>query len=354
VVGSIISETGPAGAQYKITADVLQAWAKYTNAHGGVNGHPVQLAIKDDQSSPSAGIQAANELVNQHVFALVEGASGTAPAWATIISKAGIPVVGGDPSAAPPWGANPDFYGTEAAGTADGVIFDKEVKSLGLTKMGVFYCKEVAACSYALTVFQDGAKKLGGLQVTGQAVSLSSPSYAAPCLAMKSAGTQVVFTAITVNVISSLQNQCAQQGFKPIWVAGAPTLADANNPLLNGEISFAEDFPWFANTPVAQTYRAAMQQYAPAALTSDPLEGPLMWTTGLLFQEAAKKANLGDNPTSAQLISGLNSISNDTLGGAAPPLTFTNGNRSMSCGFLIQLKNGQWGMLNGGNVVCAS
>ncbi len=353
VVGSIISETGAASAQYAVSAGELTAWAKWTNAHGGVNGHPVQLVIKDDQSSPSAGIQAANELVAQHVFALVEGGSGVAPSWAPTIQKAGIPVVGGDPSAAPPWGTYANMYGTTASAAADADIYMKAVVAAGKSKVGVLYCKEVAACAAALSAFQVSAKKYG-VQVIGEAVSLSAASYAAPCLALKSSGAEVGDLLLTPNVDDAVLTQCSQQGWKPQWIKSTFEVDDATNPLLVNFLGFIENFPWFADTPVATTYRAAMTQYYPAALKNQLTVGPIMWATGLLFQEGVKLGKLGDNPTAAQLTDGLNMISNDTLGGATPPLTFTNGNRTMNCTFQITGQNGMFMTANNGNPICGS
>ena len=68
---------------------------------------------------------------------------------------------------------------------------------------------------------------------------------------------------------------------------------------------------------------------------------------------AAKVGKLGAHPTSAELIKGLDSLSNDTLGGADVPLTYTNGNRTVSCGFTISSKNGHFIATNGGRPVCA-
>jgi len=61
-----------------------------------------------------------------------------------------------------------------------------------------------------------------------------------------------------------------------------------------------------------------MRTYAPTlALSGHASSG---WVAAKLFERAA--ANLGPSPTSAQMLGGLWSISNDTLGGLTAPLTF--------------------------------
>ncbi len=53
------------------TGKVQQAWASWTNAHGGINGHPVKMIVKDDAPEPVGGAAVAKELVEQdHVMAI--------------------------------------------------------------------------------------------------------------------------------------------------------------------------------------------------------------------------------------------------------------------------------------------
>jgi branched-chain amino acid transport system substrate-binding protein len=71
-----------------------------------------------------------------------------------------------------------------------------------------------------------------------------------------------------------------------------------------------------------------------------PVEG---WVSGKLVERAAA-ALTADRPTSAQLLAGLWTVKNDTLGGLTSPLTFTANQPATptSCGFLITIKAGTW------------
>jgi ABC-type branched-subunit amino acid transport system substrate-binding protein len=51
-----------------ITANAYQKWI---NAHGGINGHPLQVTICDDQGKPTAGAACARQAVSEHVVAVV-------------------------------------------------------------------------------------------------------------------------------------------------------------------------------------------------------------------------------------------------------------------------------------------
>jgi branched-chain amino acid transport system substrate-binding protein len=353
LVGSIIDETGSGAAEYNQTASELQAWVKYTNAHGGINGHSIKLDIVDDESSPSVGLQAANELINDHVIALVEGGSTVAAAWAATIQKAGIPVVCGSPAAAPPWGMNSDFYPCVPGASTETDLIVKAAVAEGKKKIGVAYCVEVAACSEAADAMKASAAKFGAT-ITPEQISLSAPSYAAPCLAMKNAGDQVVFPLGSPTVAFSIITQCGQQGFKPAYIAASVTNQWLTDPDVRGFIGLSESFPWFENTPVAETYRAAMRKYFPTALSAsvDDGIGSNMWSTGLLFEAAAEAGHLGNNPTPKEVTAGLNKLSNNTLGGATAPLTFTHGNRDVTCAFVISQKGGHWTTPEGPKAIC--
>lgn len=351
VVGSIVSMTGSSSSQWADSAPELQAWASWTNAHGGINGHPVQLKIEDDKSTPSAGLQAAKKLINEKVFALIGGGSSTASAWATAIQEAGIPVIGGAPAGGPPWGSNPLFYPTSTSGMASTYLLAKGAVERGVTKIGVAYCAEAATCSAILPLVKGSTTAAGGTLVNSQAVSISAPSYAAPCLSLKASGAEAVLPVLPVATLYSFVKQCAQQGFKPVWFPPEITPEWATDPLLTSFVGVIENFPWFADLAVAKDYRDAMTQYFPKGLTENLTLGPIVWSSGLLFQKIA--ANLGDAPTSAAAVAALNQVSNETLGGATAPLTFTDGNRLVACGFLVGSTDGKFTLPNGTTPVCA-
>src|SRR5271167_5139434 len=47
VIGNVGTYSGYAGVTAEGTPEGLQAWVDWTNAHGGISGHPVQLDVKD-------------------------------------------------------------------------------------------------------------------------------------------------------------------------------------------------------------------------------------------------------------------------------------------------------------------
>ena len=69
MVGAIVSETGP--APFVDWSEGALAYFKDLNAHGGLNGHPVDLILKNDAGNPTQTGLIARQLIGQGVVAFV-------------------------------------------------------------------------------------------------------------------------------------------------------------------------------------------------------------------------------------------------------------------------------------------
>ena len=93
-VGFISDLTGVAASTFADSAGGIQARFDLQNAHGGVNGHKLKLVVEDDQSSPTAYLTAAQDLVeNKHAQVIVSDSSFTY-GGARYLNQQGIPVTG--------------------------------------------------------------------------------------------------------------------------------------------------------------------------------------------------------------------------------------------------------------------
>jgi len=136
-LGFICSCSGPEASAIGSTGKVIQAWAKYVNAGGGINGHPVSVTVMDDGENPATSLQDAKALVTQdHIVAMAGEESFVDSSWASYIQKAGIPVVGGITFEAP-FLSNPDFYPSGTTVVVGTVAIAVEAKALGLTHLGM-------------------------------------------------------------------------------------------------------------------------------------------------------------------------------------------------------------------------
>src|SRR5262245_62537004 len=71
-VGVICSCSGPFGTYIGAAGKVADAWAKSVNASGGINGHPVDITILDDASTPGTSVTRAQSLIDDGVHVILD------------------------------------------------------------------------------------------------------------------------------------------------------------------------------------------------------------------------------------------------------------------------------------------
>ncbi len=76
-LGFICSCSGAQAAAFGHADEAAKAWASWVNDNGGVNGHPVELIVKDDGNDPARALRAARELVEQDQVMAIVGDSGS-------------------------------------------------------------------------------------------------------------------------------------------------------------------------------------------------------------------------------------------------------------------------------------
>ena len=85
----------------------------------------------------------------------------------------------------------------------------------------------------------------------------------------------------------------------------------------------------------------------------EPLTATDAWVSGLMFQEAVKLSGATGIPTSADILAGLKQFKNETLGGMAAGLTYTDPtNKTEGCYFTIKIVNQKFTLPNGATPAC--
>ncbi len=72
-VGVIIPLSGGAGRQGQDVTNAINSMLTLINAEGGVMGRPIELLVRDDESTPAIGVAKANELASAGVAVVIEG-----------------------------------------------------------------------------------------------------------------------------------------------------------------------------------------------------------------------------------------------------------------------------------------
>ena len=81
-IGVVLSESGANEPQGKPERNAIELFVKRLNEAGGINGHKVEVIIKDDQSDSNKAQQAAVELLERGDIVALIGSSGTGPTLA--------------------------------------------------------------------------------------------------------------------------------------------------------------------------------------------------------------------------------------------------------------------------------
>jgi branched-chain amino acid transport system substrate-binding protein len=355
-VGNVGTYSGVIGAIFTGAQQSIEAWAEYTNAHGGLNGHQVRVISADDGGDPSTNQTLVEQMVQQdHAIAFVGNLVPlTVQASLSYLQQQHVPVIGGDMTT-DSWVTNPVLFpqGTEIFDAVAGNL--KMGVARGKTKMGFIYCVEDPVCgtAYQYLITQGHAKADGMDPVYSASFSLTQPTFTAICIAAKKAGVNFFLLGGDGNSLERLARDCAAQGLTPLYAALSIAISQsmASDSQLDGMVSAQATFPWMdSGTPAQATYQQAIATYAPGLVGSGASSAE--WTSGELA--VAASVDLGAKPTSAQFFQGLYTIKNNNLGGLAPPLTF-NVNASAtapSCYFEITLEGGKFVDPNGGKYVC--
>ncbi|HWW55231.1 MAG TPA: ABC transporter substrate-binding protein [Acidimicrobiales bacterium] len=358
-IGSVGEQSGVAGAAVADGPKAVAAWVQYVNAtQGGVACHPLKYIIADDGGDPSRNQALTEQLVQQdHVLAFVQNDAPLAAAGSeSYLVSHDIPVIGSE-GAEQFYYQYPNFFPQASSGNALALaVLD------GLTKVltpaqrahfGALSCIEAAECSNFGKVAAADAGKAGLTLVYNGSASLVAPDFTSQCEAAKQAGATVLGLAMDPNSIHRIGSSCAGVGYHPqLAISGAITTPDLASDLnLAGMMSVVVVAPWTAtNIPAVALYQKVLGQYGVGVqLDGSSIEG---WASAELF--AAGTMNLPDNPTSQDVINGLDTIKNNDLGGLTGPLTFSKGQNAPveTCWWHLQLRNGKFFSPDNGQRAC--
>jgi branched-chain amino acid transport system substrate-binding protein len=356
VIGNVGSYSGVEASSEAAAPIVLKAWSSWVNAHGGLNGHPVKLIVKDIGANPTGGLAAVKQLVEvDHVVALVGEEDNNDSTWASYLQSTGIPEIGGQ-SIDLPFLTNPDFFAIGTNVFAD--IYGQELlsKKLG-PKLGLLYCAESPQCAGIAPITKLIATSTGLQVPVSVEVSATAPNYTAVCEQLKAAGVRTYSIADNAAVVLRIAHECALDGLKatPIGGDGAITNAWLKEPAVNGALDAELDLPFFDDSiPASKKMQQAIKRYAPGLGRLNGPTGSYSWVSGVLLEKAISAIPAGAQITPQSIKTGLYALKAETLGGLAPPLTYTPGKPGIiNCYFIAKVVGGRFTEPQGVRTSCA-
>jgi branched-chain amino acid transport system substrate-binding protein len=335
-LGFICSCSGSGASSFNGSEQTLQAWADSVNASGGLGGHHVILYTVDDSDNATTALTQVKTLVQgDHVVAIVGEESSQDPVWASYVASQGVPVVGGN-SVDVPFSTNPDFF--PSGTTLIATILDQlsAAKRYGPRFAGL-YCAESPTCAAIVPLMKAGASELGMQVVYNAPFSSSAPNYTAICQAIKDSGANSYTVGSSAQTVVNIVSACHQQGVTAKIVQVVSTIGASlpGTPGADGGSVTFPDFPYFDDSvPGSKQFHSVLSRYYPQYSSGNGTTETYVWTAAQLLQAAVAAAPAGPI-TSAGIKTGLYALHDDTLGGLAPPLTFTKGKpASVNCDFV--------------------
>lgn len=341
-IGMAIALSGTEATIMEPTAAVAKAWVSWTNANGGIGGHPVRLYVQDTEGTPARFMSVVQSFVNtDHVAAVMTADDVADSAGITFLSSHKIPVIGvmGFDGG---WGTKPNYYPvfTQIPSTILG-----QVASGSATKsktFGTVVCQEVAACLQVATIFKPAVAAAGMKWAGLVTASASAPNYTSQCLTLIQAGATFISMNIQVSEHKKFVGDCLQQGFKGWFGSDANGFEQSNTGVTGAKIAGnMSNFPYWAKNAPVKKFRSVMAKYQPKATYKNG-ESTGAWADLQLLKKALGKPS--GNVTAAKVTAAYSKIKNQTLTGLLPqPITFTAGKPApnVHCYWLFKWKAGQ-------------
>lgn len=349
-VGVLNESSGEFAAQFGPVVAGAQAWADWENAHGGVDGHHVNLRIYNNDSNPSTAVSNAHLAVAQGAVALID----TDPlfdSYGPYLHSLSMPVYG--------FGITPGFYGPSSTSffSYSGDIADG--KSVAAIK---FFVEKYHKTKFAMISDPSPADSLDidadipTVKAVGGTVVYKNlsvdPTNTADLLsvaqAIKSSGAQVVISAAGGNEAQD-QVDLAQVGASHIWVSNGSdyqqSLPRQYGPSLDNYTFFFFTAPFTVPTSGMKDYLAAMKRYEPSDVYYfNALTG---WASGALL--AGGIAELGNKAvTRTSLTDATNKLKGYTGDGVMAPVTFPiMHTQTTRCVAFVQVQNKKWVQISG-------
>ena len=234
----------------------------------------------------------------------------------------------------------------------------------GATNLGTYYCAEAPSCQEGVAPLKAAGSKYGVPVVYNGEVAATAPNYTAQCLAAQQAHASAIFIGDASFVIARIGQNCAQQNYYPTYVTEGEGFANVllTAPGISKNLwSEYSTIPfWDTSVPAVQAMNTAVDKYYPGIRSNNETwseEAAESWAAGLLLRDAVKAGGLTPSatPSASEIVTGLNSLKNDTLDGMAPPLSFTAGQpHTIDCWFTAKVVNGTPSMVNNGQVTCSN
>jgi branched-chain amino acid transport system substrate-binding protein len=313
-IGGTVPITGPA-ALFGSVGRGADAYFKYVNAHGGVNGRKITYLYRDDAYDPSKTVALTRELVEHDKVFAIFSPIGTDNTIATTdyLNAAKVPQLfagTGTARVGNAYKTHPWTMGYLPSFRAEGAIYGRAIAKQAGAKVAVL--SEASDFGKDLT---DGLKQGLGAQVSAvvaeQAYQPTDTSIDSQMSTLHASGANVLVLNVTPQYAILAYLAAHKFGWHPkIYLSSvciSPNVMDIVRASVgqeaNGSLSIAfvkdpTDKVW-AKDPAVLLYKSILKKYAPGAKPEDVYN---FYGMGVAYTMVDALKHAGKNPTRASLL----------------------------------------------------
>ena len=341
-------EREPAQGQYRIgvTLDLTGTFALYGQwADQGIEiarnelkekGKNVDLMIEDCQSESKAAVSALQKLININNVKVVIGSntsSSAIMAMAPIAEKNKIILFVTTASSPSIADAGDFIFRNRLSGDKEVETVVKAAKDRGITRISFTTINNQAGQAYA-SFFQKSASSHGLNIVTKQWIDPTETNLNTYAAKLKNAGTKAIFYAGPVKTGAILMKNCAEIGYRPLWLSISPMRSQELFKLA-GDVAegllIATEFP----DTSSQQYKLFNQIYV-KKYNAEPTTFSVNAYDAVKFLVTAIDS-AGYNPVKIK-----NFLYRHTFSGAGGRFKFNNKGEAVRKVYLMQVKGGKF------------
>jgi branched-chain amino acid transport system substrate-binding protein len=194
LIGATVSESGPGSSLGRPEADSMQMAVDEINKAGGVNGHPLQITILDDESNPTTAVNNVRKLLDAHPIALLGSSlTQTSLAMVPLATQAQIPMISFASSAQviQPVSDRKWIFKMPITDFHTAQTMQEFMKKKGWTKVGVIYRNDDYGKT-GLGHFQDAGRKAGFEVVDVEPIAANASDATTQLTHLKAANPQAI------------------------------------------------------------------------------------------------------------------------------------------------------------------
>jgi branched-chain amino acid transport system substrate-binding protein len=245
----------------------MEAYVGWANAHGGVNGRPVELVNGNDAGDPNTGLAAAKKLVEQdQIVAMLTVSGASVNAVTPYLEEQRIPVVG---SLAPVLGAfvpvHPYVFGTQTPYEYQGSAVAEFLAKQGKNRLAYAGYNTPSGQAFGQG-FVDRSNELGREVVLKEFFNQPSTEFTALIGKLSEAKPEAVVWFSSDQEAAAVLKQAQQFAFQTTWLwgpgASTPHLVTLVGQLAEGTYGVSPFAALSSNSSAVQEFKQNVQQYS--------------------------------------------------------------------------------------------